>query len=210
MIPCASISLAQTISQCLHCFAAATHIPVVALPTGSIRACLARGHSTAYIHIIKTPLPFVNGFLAGFIEKNQQKARGTGERCVRLSKNYDKASLTEQRGVCAGGKGPTARSIRTFLQLFKLQKRGTAGRKYFFDMLSTPDRRKLPVRRGGARRSEGVFFREGGVGVGEVGGAVLDVVEVLVGVEAVVIHLDQGHGDIGAVVRDALAVVQQI
>ena len=132
MIPCASISLAQTISQCLHCFAAATHIPVVALPTGSIRACLARGHSTAYIHIIKTPLPFVNGFLAGFIEKNQQKARGTGERCVRLSKNYDKASLTEQRGGCVrGAKGPPHVQSGRFCNFLSCKNEGQRGENTF-------------------------------------------------------------------------------
>ena len=45
-------------------------------------------------------------------------------------------SGTEQRGVCAGGKKPTARSINRILKLFESFKIRTAGRKYFFDTLS--------------------------------------------------------------------------
>ena len=44
-------------------------------------------------------------------------------------------SGTEQRGVCAGGKKPTARSINRILKLFESFKIRTAGRKYFFDTL---------------------------------------------------------------------------
>ena len=46
-----------------------------------------------------------------------------------------KMSGTEQRGVCAGGKKPTARSINRILKLFESFKIRTAGRKYFFDTL---------------------------------------------------------------------------
>ena len=45
-------------------------------------------------------------------------------------------SGTEQRGVCAGGKKPTARSINRILKLFESFKIRTAGRKYFFDTLN--------------------------------------------------------------------------
>ena len=45
-------------------------------------------------------------------------------------------SGTEQRGVCAGGKKPTARSINRILKLFESFKIRTAGRKYFFDTLT--------------------------------------------------------------------------
>src|SRR5699024_7796972 len=56
-------------------------------------------------------------------------------------------SGTEQRGVCAGGKKPTARSINRILKLFESFKIRTAGRKYFFDTLKpAPPRWK----RGGA------------------------------------------------------------
>ena len=48
-------------------------------------------------------------------------------------------SGTEQRGVCAGGKKPTARSINRILKLFESFKIRTAGRKYFFDTLKNPD-----------------------------------------------------------------------
>ena len=52
-------------------------------------------------------------------------------------------SGTEQRGVCAGGKKPTARSIKqdfeTFFESFKIR---TAWRKDFFDTL----RRALAAR----------------------------------------------------------------
>ena len=51
-------------------------------------------------------------------------------------------SGTEQRGVCAGGKKPTARSINRILKLFESFKIRTAGRKYFFDTL----RRALAAR----------------------------------------------------------------
>ena len=48
-------------------------------------------------------------------------------------------SGTEQRGVCAGGKKPTARSIKqdfeTFFESFKIR---TAWRKDFFDTLRPP------------------------------------------------------------------------
>ena len=44
-------------------------------------------------------------------------------------------SGTEQRGVCAGGKKPTARSINRILKRFKRFKIRTAGQKYFFDTL---------------------------------------------------------------------------
>ena len=44
-------------------------------------------------------------------------------------------SGTEQRGVCAGGKKPTARSINRILKLFESFKIRTAWRKYFFDTL---------------------------------------------------------------------------
>ena len=47
-------------------------------------------------------------------------------------------SGTEQRGVCAGGKKPTARSINRILKLFESFKIRTAGRKYFFDTLISP------------------------------------------------------------------------
>ena len=47
-----------------------------------------------------------------------------------------KTCATEQRGVCAGGKKPTARSIKqdfeTFFESFKIR---TAWRKDFFDTL---------------------------------------------------------------------------
>ena len=46
-----------------------------------------------------------------------------------------KAAATEQRGVCAGGKKPTARSIRVYLQLFKVANTGAAWRKRFFGTL---------------------------------------------------------------------------
>ena len=49
-------------------------------------------------------------------------------------------SGTEQRGVCAGGKKPTARSINRILKLFESFKIRTAGRKYFFDTLTPPNR----------------------------------------------------------------------
>lgn len=223
MIPCASISLAQTISQCLHCFAAATHIPVVALPTGSIRACLARGRSTAYIRIIKTPPPFVNGFWMGIIEKKKQKARGTRERRGRLPKNDDKASAAEKRryvrrqrareGELPAGQGKPARAAHVqsgrFRGFLSFKNGGQRGENTFSARLRAgPSACAGPARR--RRGSKGIFFREGGESVGEVGGTVLDVVEVLVGVEAVVLHLDQGHGDVGTVVRDALTVVQQV
>ena len=45
-------------------------------------------------------------------------------------------SGTEQRGVCAGGKKPTARSINRILKLLESFKIRTAGRKYFFDTLT--------------------------------------------------------------------------
>ena len=44
-------------------------------------------------------------------------------------------SGTEQRGVCAGGKKPTARSINRILKLFESFKIRKAGRKCFFDTL---------------------------------------------------------------------------
>ena len=44
-------------------------------------------------------------------------------------------SETEQRGVCAGGKKPTARSINRILKLFESFKIRTAWRKDFFDTL---------------------------------------------------------------------------
>ena len=44
-------------------------------------------------------------------------------------------SGTEQRGVCAVGKKPTARSINRILKLFESFKIRTTGRKYFFDTL---------------------------------------------------------------------------
>ena len=50
-------------------------------------------------------------------------------------KTSQKMSGTEQRGVCAGGKKPTARSINRILKLFESFKIRTAGRKYFFDTL---------------------------------------------------------------------------
>ena len=50
-----------------------------------------------------------------------------------------KTCATEQRGVCAGGKKPTARSIKqdfeTFFESFKIR---TAWRKDFFDTLGRP------------------------------------------------------------------------
>ena len=39
---------------------------------------------------------------------------------------------------------------------------------------------------------------------------VLDSLEIAVGVEGIVLYLDDGHGDVGAVVGDALIVVEQI
>ena len=51
-------------------------------------------------------------------------------------KTSQKMSGTEQRGVCAGGKKPTARSINRILKLFESFKIRTAGRKYFFDTLA--------------------------------------------------------------------------
>ena len=223
MIPCASISLAQTISQCLHCFAAATHIPVVALPTGSIRACLARGRSTAYIRIIKTPPPFVNGFWMGIIKKRSRKPGEPGKGAGDCQKAMIKPRAAEKRGCVrrqgaregelpAGQEKPTrAAHVQSgrFRGFFSFKNGGQRGENTFSARLRAgPATCTGPARR--RRGSKGIFFREGGEGVGEVCGAVLDVVEVLVGVEAVVIHLDQGHGDIGAVVRDALAVVQQV
>ena len=53
-------------------------------------------------------------------------------------KTSQKLSGTEQRGVCAGGKKPTARSINRILKLFESFKIRTAGRKYFFDTLNRP------------------------------------------------------------------------
>src|SRR5699024_3989227 len=53
-------------------------------------------------------------------------------------------SGTEQRGVCAGGKKPTARSINRILKLFESFKIRTAGRKYFFDTLKAGDESLLP------------------------------------------------------------------
>ena len=50
-------------------------------------------------------------------------------------KTPQKTDATEQRGVCAGGKKPTARSINRILKLFESFKIRTAGRKYFFDTL---------------------------------------------------------------------------
>ena len=46
-------------------------------------------------------------------------------------------SWTEQRGVCAGGKKPTARSINRILKLFESFKIRTPGRKYSFDTLGS-------------------------------------------------------------------------
>ena len=54
---------------------------------------------------------------------------------VNCQKTSQKMSGTEQRGVCAGGKKPTARSINRILKLFESFKIRTAGRKYFFDTL---------------------------------------------------------------------------
>ncbi|HIR09241.1 MAG TPA: hypothetical protein IAA70_02430 [Candidatus Avoscillospira stercoripullorum] len=59
-----------------------------------------------------------------------------------------KTCVTEQRGVCAGGKKPTARSIKqdfeTFFESFKIR---TAWRKDFFDTLGV-DRRSTRPRSG--------------------------------------------------------------
>ena len=81
---------------------------------------------------------------------------------TRLRSYCQKTSLrtcaTEQRGVCAGGKKPTARSINRILKLFesfKIRtasinrilklfesfKIRTAGRKYFFDTLTAAETR---------------------------------------------------------------------
>ena len=46
-----------------------------------------------------------------------------------------KTCAIEQRGVCAGGKKPTARSINRILKLFESFKIRTAWRKDFFDTL---------------------------------------------------------------------------
>ena len=47
-----------------------------------------------------------------------------------------KTCATEQRGVCAGGKKPTARSIKQDFETFlKVSKSAPAWRKYFFDTL---------------------------------------------------------------------------
>ena len=50
-------------------------------------------------------------------------------------KTPQKTDATEQRGVCAGGKKPTARSINRILKLFESFKIRTAWRKDFFDTL---------------------------------------------------------------------------
>ncbi len=64
---------------------------------------------------------------------------------TRLRSYCQKTSLrtcaTEQRGVCAGGKKPTARSINRILKLFESFKIRTAGRKYFFDTLTAAETR---------------------------------------------------------------------
>ena len=43
-----------------------------------------------------------------------------------------KTSAIEQRGMGAGGKGPPARSIRSFLQLIEVAKTGDSGAKILF------------------------------------------------------------------------------
>ena len=168
MIPCASISLAQTISQCLHCFAAATHIPVVALPTGSIRACLARGRSTAYIRIIKTPPPFVNGFWMGIIKKRSRKPGEPGKGAGDCQKAMIKPPRQRSGGAC-GGKGPAKANCRqgkrsrpgprTFNQdvfaAFLASKTEDSGEKILFQHASAPRIKGhiFPRRRRRRRRS---------------------------------------------------------
>ena len=161
--------------------------------------------------------------LDGHHQKKKQKARGTRERRGRLPKSDDKASAAEKRGCVrrqgaregelpAGQEKPTrAAHVQSgrFRGFFSFKNGGQRGENTFSARLRAgPATCTGPARR--RRGSKGIFFREGGEGVGEVCGAVLDVVEVLVGVEAVVLHLDQGHGDVGTVVRDALTVVQEV
>ena len=57
-----------------------------------------------------------------------------------------KTSATEQRGMCAGGKKPPARSIKQVFQTFKesLENR-TAGRKDFFDTLNKQETNRFPA-----------------------------------------------------------------
>ena len=58
---------------------------------------------------------------------------------LRLSKNYEKTSATEQQGVCAGDKKSPARSIKQVFQTFRESlKNRTAGQKHFFDTLNSP------------------------------------------------------------------------
>ena len=55
-----------------------------------------------------------------------------------------KPTATEERGMGAGGKGPPARSIRSFLQLIEVAKTGDSGAKILFRHAETPENANFP------------------------------------------------------------------
>src|SRR5699024_2255584 len=122
-------------------------------------------------------------------------------------KTPQKTDETEQRGVCAGGKKPTARSIKqdfeTFFESFKIR---TAWRKDFFDTLGVDLRStraaKRPQTKKGCSRSCILFSL-----IPSISGLAQQVEHVLlVGLHAGLVEgVDPGH-----VARDAAGKLEEV